>query len=287
MAKTGRPAGRPAKKAEKTEKIVASPKGEVMNGLVVAQSDVQQIFRVTDRVKEDEIMRYAALPGVRLEFDPVHFLELADGFVAMLEPDAQKSYWLAKAEFDSRKREADRALYETPTAVDPMAKLLDGPRGMANPITRDLAMLKALAPEYYFTTRLEGGQGDLTAALEVGFRVMRHPKDDTEERTKPPTEWSGERWKIRDGVVDPTSGDEIYNVIVYIRQRAWDDNLVAMSMVSHNKYSQNKKQFVEGVDNISRDMLSSKERIQVSDLDETHAEEHTVVKDGKRIQVNP
>jgi hypothetical protein len=91
---------------------------------------------------------------------------------------------------------------------------------------------------------------------------------------------------VRDGTVDPQSGDEIFNVMVYIRQGAWKDNLDAISMISHNAYSTNKKQFFEGVDNISRDMLSSKERIQVSDLDELHVEEHTIVKDGKRVPVD-
>jgi hypothetical protein len=91
---------------------------------------------------------------------------------------------------------------------------------------------------------------------------------------------------VRDGTVDPSSGDEIYNVMVYIRQQAWKDNLAAMSMVSHNAYSSNKRQFIEGVDNISRDMLSSREKVQVFDLDETHVEEHTIVKDGKRVSIS-
>ena len=74
--------------------------------------------------------------------------------------------------------------------------------------------------------------------------------------------------------------------MVIIRQQAWKDNLDAMSMISHNAYATNKKQFVEGIDNISRDMLSSKERIQISDLDEMHVEEHTLVKNGRRVSAD-
>ena len=206
--------------------------------------------------------------------------------MATLPASAQKSYWTSNAEVEARIRTSNRALVETPNIVDPMSKLLDGPHGMANPLTRDEAEIKKLMPGYYITWRVEGGQGDIDAALRAGFRVMRRPKDKDEEENLPPNEWSGERWKVRDGLRDPASDEEIYNVMVYIREQAWKDNLAAMSMISHNAYSTNKKQFVEGVDNISRDMLSSKERIQVSDLDELHVEEHTMVKNGKRVSVD-
>ena len=85
-------------------------------------------------------------------------------------------------------------------------------------------------------------------------------------------------WKVRDGTMDPTSGEEIFNVMVCIEMKRWEDHLKAMSMISHNAYSANQQKFYEGADNISRDMLSSKERIEVSSLDEIHAEEVTLGK---------
>jgi hypothetical protein len=273
------------KTAEKTA-TKSAPESQVMQSVSLESSNLKQIYRVSEKTTQEEILRYAEMPGVELEFDVARFQKLEESFVGMLPANAQKQYWLALADFESRRKLANRALYETPTAVDPMSKLLDGPHGMANPLTRDAAEVQKLAPEYYVTWRIEGGQGDLDNALRAGFRVMRRPKDDTEKATKSPLEWSGERWRVRDGTVDPQSGDEIFNVMVYIRQGAWKDNLDAISMISHNAYSTNKKQFFEGVDNISRDMLSSKERIQVSDLDELHVEEHTIVKDGKRVPVD-
>ncbi len=158
-----------------------------------------------------------------------------------------------------------------------MAKLLDGPKGGGNPLVRDQEFVQAkIGRDWYITWRVEGGQGDLEAALASGFKVMRKPKDKHEEDHVDPREWSGDRWTVRDGIVDRASGEVIYNVMVYIRAQAQKDHVAAMSMVSHNRYSANKQQFVEGVDNISRDMLSSKERITVADLDEVKAEEHTV-----------
>ena len=259
----------------------------VVNPIPNDDPNIAQSYKVIEGASLEEILRYAQMPGVELDFDLARFQELDDNFVALLPASAQKAYWLAKAEFEGRRKMADRALFETPTTVDPMSKLLDGPHGASNPLVRDSDMIQKLMPEYYVTWRVEGGQGDIENALKAGFRVVRHPLDDTERTTKSPLDWSGERWKIRDGTIDPISGEEIFNVMVYIRKKAWKDNLDAMSMISHNAYSTNKKQFVEGVDNISRDMLSSKERIQVSDLDEMHVEEHTLVQDGKRVQVRP
>lgn len=279
MAKTGKVAGRSASpKAAKAPAVVTSIPSD--------DSSLKQVYKVTEKTSDEDIIRYAELPGVELEFDYVHFRRLDDGFVGMLPPSAQKAYWLAHSEFESRRRLADRALYETPSSVDPMAKLLDGPHGMSNPLVHDEDEVKRLMPGFYVTWRIQGGQGDLESALRAGFKVMRRPKDNAEKKNVDPQEWSGEMWRIRDGTVDPSSGDEIFNVMVYIREGAWKDNLQAMSMISHNAYSTNKKQFVEGVDNISRDMLSTKERVQVVDLDEMHVEEHTEVRDGKRVNVS-
>jgi hypothetical protein len=270
----------------KAAKIKTSvPKSQVINSVPDSDS-LGQVYRVTDATTHEEIIRYAELPGVVLEFDVVKFQKLDDDFVSMLPASAQKAYWLTLAEYEDRRKLADRAVYEA-TSVDPMSKLLDGPRGTANPLVRDALEVQRLAPEYYFTWRIEGGQGDLDSARRAGFRVMCRPKDEIERNTKSPIEWTGERWKIRDGTSDPISGDEIFNVMVYIRKQAWKDNLDAMSMVSHNAYSTNKKQFVEGVDNLSRDMLSAKERIQVADLDELHIEEHTLIRNGTRVQEDP
>lgn len=287
MAKSGRSVASSksqSKRAAVQESSVPVVAGDISEG----DKNLVNVFKVTDLTSDEDIIRYGELPGVVLEFDYVKFRKLSDEFVAMLPASSQKNYWIAFSEWDSRRKLADRAVYETPNAVDPMSKLLDGPRGTANPLVRDKEIIdKKIGGEYYVTWRLEGGQGDLEAAERVGFKVMRHPKDKEEEKTKSPLDWSGERWAIRDGTVDPTSGDEIYNVMVCIRQQAWTDNLQAMSLISHNAYSTNKKQFFEGADNISRDMLSSKERIQVSDLDELHVEEHTIVQNGRRVAVKP
>jgi hypothetical protein len=274
MAKTRSPAI-----AKTGEAKMAKP--AVVVNTAPAPDDLRQIFKVIETTSDEDILRYAEMPGVELEFDVVRFRRLEDNLVAMLPPIAQKNYWLSFAEYEGRKKLADRALFETPGAVDPMSKLLDGPRGMSNPLTHDQAEVeKLLGPDWYITWRIQGGQGDLEGALQSGFRVMRRPKDEAERKAHDPREWNGEVWRVRDGTVDPTSGDEIFNVMVYIRAQAWKDNLQAMSMVSHNAYSNNKKQFFENTENISRDMLSSRERIQVSDLDEMHVEEHTV--GGKR-----
>jgi hypothetical protein len=246
------------------------------------ENALKQVFKVTENTTESEVLRVAALPGTVLEFDVVFFKKLPDEVVEKLSSEAQKAYWKAEGEFEARRKMADRALFETPTAVDPTAKLLDGPRGMANPLNRDRALVSEKLPGYYVTWRIIGGQGDFEQALQAGFKVICHPKDDTELKNKSPLDWSGDRWTIRDGTLDPTSGDQIYNVMVAIRQQIWDDNLKAMSLASHNAYASQKKQFIEGADNISRD---SKEVIEVSDLDELHAEEHTIVQEGKRVHV--
>ena len=281
MAKTGKVTATKSVKA-------AVPKTIVNHDVSDGDPSLRQQYVVTDKSKLEDIIRYAEMPGIDLVFDFAHFLKLDDSFVAMLPANAQKAYWLTLAEYESRKRLADRAVFETPNAVDPRSKLLDGPHGMSNPLVHDQdEVQKLIGRDWYITWRVEGGQGDLEGALKAGFKVMRKPKDDTERKTKSPLEWTGERWKIPDGTVDPSSGEAISNVMVYIRQQAWKDNIDAMSMISHNAYSQNKRQFIEGVDNISRDMLSSKERIEVSNLDELHVEEHTEVQDGKRISVSP
>jgi hypothetical protein len=274
--------------AQASETKSPKAKASVVTQIPSEDTSLKQVFKVLETTSEEDILRYAEMPGVTLEFDYVRFRRLDDSFVGMLPASAQKAYWIAHEEFESRKRLADRAVYETPNVVDPMSKLLDGPHGMSNPLTHDQdEVRKRMGSSWYVTWRVEGGQGDIDAALRAGFRVVRRPKDDAERENVDPTEWSGERWKIRDGTIDPISGDEIFNVMVYIRAGAWKDNLQAMSMISHNAYSTNKKQFVEGVDNISRDMLSSKERVQTVDLDEMHVEEHTVVQNGKRVQVDP
>jgi hypothetical protein len=274
-------------KTRTVAKKLREPKAQVNGPSVAADANLAQIYRVTDKTGQEDILRYAEMPGMELAFDVAHFLKLDDSFVGMLPPGAQRNYWLAFADYDSRRKLADRALYETPGSSDPRSKLLDGPHGKANPLVRDAEFVQGkVGRDWYITWRVQGGQGDFTEALESGFRVICRPKDAREREEKTPFEWSGEQWKVRDGTVDPTSGDEIFNVMVYIRQKAFDDHKLAMSMVSHNAYSTVKREFVDGVDNISRDMSSSKERIQVSDLDELHVEEHTLVKDGKRVVID-
>jgi hypothetical protein len=277
--KRGRKAANPIPESEATQ-----PVAKAIPTTPIDENALKQVFTVVESTAEEEILRVSALPGTLLEFDSVRFKKLSDSFIAMLPASGQKAYWKAEGEFESRRKLADRALFETPTVVDPMAKLLDGPRGMANPLERDKKYIEDLLPEYYVTWRIEGGQGDLPSAKEAGFREMRHPKDDTERKEKSPLEWTGDRWSIRDGTQDPQSGDQIYNVMVVIRKRLWNDNLSAMSLVSHNKYLQHKQQFVEGVDNITRD---TRESIEISDLDELHVEEHTMVQEGKRVTVDP
>jgi hypothetical protein len=237
---------------------------------------LKSIFEVKESTSDEDLMRYASLPGVDLKFDSIRLKVLDESLVAMLPPSGQKAYWTAFTEYESRRKLADRALFETANVVDPMSKLLDGPKGSGNPLVRDQEFVQKKMPGWYVTWRVEGGQGDLENALAAGFKVMRRPKGPHEEANVSPIEWSGERWTVRDGTIDRESRDAIYNVMVYIREQAQKDHLAAMSMISHNRYSSNKQQFVEGIDNISRDMLSSKERIAVADLDELHTEEHTV-----------
>jgi hypothetical protein len=241
----------------------------------VISGALKNIFDVVSATSNEDIVKYASAPGVELRFSAVDFKILDESFVAMLPPQGQKAYWTAFAEYESRRKLANQALFETPNVVDPMAKILDGPKGGANPIVRDREFVQKRMPGFHVSWRVEGGQGDLESALAAGYKVVRKPKDKSEESLDP-REWTGERWTLRDGTVDPESRDVIYNVMVYIREQAYKDHLAAMSMVSHNMYAQNKQQFVEGVDNISRDMLSAKERIEVADLDELHAEEHTM-----------
>lgn len=255
----------------------------VNNPETIPDPNLKQVYNVKGDVSVEDLLRYSALPGVRLVFDKNDLPNLSDATVSMLPTEAKIAYDEAVNANREAERLERRAMYETGVAVDPMTKLLDGPHGMSNPLVRDSNMVQKLLPEYYVTWRVEGGQGDLEMARRAGFKMMRRPKDDTEAEEVSPLDWSGEIWRVRDGTVDPTSGDEIYNVMVVIRERAWKDNLDAMSMISHNAYATNKKQFVEGVDNLSRDMLSSRERIEVTDLDELHVEEHSVIQNGKRV----
>lgn len=280
MANTTKAKAKSAAKATKTPISEASMPDESVQMkpiMPVDSSALKNIFDVVEATSGEDILRYAALPGVELRFSPVSFKALDESFVAMLPPSGQKAYWTAFAEYESRRKLANRALFESPNVVDPMTKILDGPKGAANPIVRDREFVQKRMPGFHVSWRVEGGQGDLEAALAAGYKVVRKPKDKSEESLDP-REWSGDRWTLRDGTVDPESRDVIYNVMVYIREQAYKDHLAAMSMVSHNMYAQNKQQFVEGVDNISRDMLSSKERIEVADLDELHAEEHSIRK---------
>ena len=247
--------------------------------------ELQQVFKVTDGMSEEQIIRADGLPGVRLEFDYVYFRKLSDDFVATLKAHNQKAYWLAYGEFSDRDRRSNVALHSI--GVDPMSKILDRPRGRNNPLVRDGERVQAImGKDWYVTWRVQGGEGDFTGALEAGFKVIRRPVDKEEEKAKSPLDWSGEVWKIRDGTVDPSSAEEIFNVMVVIRRQIWDDNLKAMSMVSHNAYSQKKRQFIEGTENISRDMLGGREKVILQDLDEMHLEEHTEVREGRRVRVD-
>jgi hypothetical protein len=236
--------------------------------------DVMQPFKVSESTAQEEIMRADSLPGVRLEFDFVFFKKLSDDFVATLKPHNQKAYWLSFKEFEDRSRQANIALHSIGT--DPLNKILDRPRGKSNPLVRDLEKVQPLIPRFHVTWKVQGGEGDLPGAIETGFRVIRHPKDAEEEKTKSPLEWSGERWTIADGTADPTSGEAIYNVMVAIERQRWEDHLKAMSMASHNAYSQVKQQFYDGAENISKDMLGGKEKILPPewDLEHSRAEEY-------------
>ncbi|MFA5335698.1 MAG: hypothetical protein WC324_02135 [Candidatus Omnitrophota bacterium] len=257
---------------------VVAPKSIEPKAIMPVDSGaLKSVFEVSSNTSNEDIMRYASAPGVELRFNAVDLKVLDESFVAMLPAQGQKAYWMAFSDFESRRKLANQALFETPNVVDPFSKLLDGPKGSGNPLVRDQEFVQEkIGRDWYITWRVEGGQGDLEAALRSGFKVMRRPKDKAEESHVDPREWSGERWTVRDGTLDRESGEHIYNVMVYIRARAQKDHVAAMSMVSHNRYATNKQQFVEGIDNISRDMLSSKERITVADLDEVKAEEHTV-----------
>lgn len=269
MAKTAT-----AKSAKTPPTVVANVPSESV--------DLLQTFKVGESTGEEEIVRMDSMPGTRLEFDYVYFRKLPDDFVATLKAQNQKAYWLAFAEYSDRTRRSNIAQHEI--GVDPLTKILDRPRGRNNPLVRDADHVqKIIGKDWYVTWRIQGGEGDLTGAQEAGFKLIRRPVDKDEEKAKSPLEWTGEIWKIPDGTADPSSGEAIYNVMVCIRRRIWDDNLKAMSMASHNAYSQNKKQFFEGAENISRDMLGGKEKVILQDLDETHIEEHTEVREGRRV----
>ena len=270
MAKTGTVKSARAPKAPPTVATVVQPEDMV---------ELQQVFKVLEGMDEAEIARADGMPGVRLEFDYVHFGKLSESFVATLRGQSQKAYWLAFSEWDDRSRRANIAQHEI--GVDPMSKLLDGPRGKANPLLRDSEIVSKRLPGWYVTWRVQGGEGDLTNAQIAGFKVIRRPVDKVEEKEKEPFDWSGEVWRIPDGTSDPISGEAIYNVMVVIRQQLWDDKLKAMSMVSHNQYSQTKRQFIEGAENISRDMLGGREQVIIQDLDEVHIEDH--YDHGKKI----
>ena len=233
--------------------------------------ELQQVFKVTEGMKEDEVSRADALPGVRIEFDFVHFQKFTDAFIGTLKVANQRAYLEAEQEFASRSRRVNTALHEI--GVDPISKILDRPRGKSNPLVRDGEMVqKLLGAKWYVTWKVAGGEGDFESSLEMGFKPIRRPVDKNEQKTKAPFEWTGELWKIRDGTVDPTSGDEIFNVMVVVERQRWDDSLKAMSMASHNQYSQHKQQFIEGAENISRDMLGGKEHVTIQDMDDVVAE---------------
>lgn len=237
-----------------------------------------QLFRVSEATSEDEIIRQDSAAGVGLEFDFVHFKKLSDEFVATLKPSSQKAYWLSKAEFEDRSRRANIALHEV--GVDPMTMILDRPRGRNNPLIRDGEKVqKLVGREWYITWKVQGGEGDFESARQAGFEVVRRPTpEQVEAKEKDVFKWAGEVWKIPDGTSDLTSGEAIYNVMMFIRRSRFEDHNKAMSMASHNAYAQVKRQFVEGSDNISRDMLGGKEKVLPPDwdLDQISVEQHTV-----------
>ncbi len=260
---------------KKATKAVEAPKVEAESTATTVSAPVaSQVFKVNSDTVESEIVFADGTPGTEIQFDYVHFKKLSDDFVATLKPANQKAYWLAFGEFDRRDHEANIALHSI--GVDPLSKILDRPRGKNNPLVRDeLFMKEKLGREWYVTWRIQGGEADIKDALEAGFTLMRHPDKAKGESLKDPDpfKWTGEAWKIPDGTAS-LQGDQIFNVMVVIRQKRWDDSLKAMSMASHNAYSQVKQQFFEGAENISRDMLGGKEKVIASDLDQTRAEEY-------------
>lgn len=251
---------------------------------VVEDADAQ-VFVVSDSTKLDEIEQMAAAPGVRLSFDATYMPFLDEEFVTRLPVKAQKEYWMKWGEFVRKRNLSANA--EFSIGVDPRKKLLDSSMIGSNPLDKDREIVEKRLPGYYVTWRVQGGSGDYLDALSKGFKPIRRPKDDEEMEKKSPLDWSGEQWRVRDGSSDKDTGDELYNAMVVIRSDAWKDHLDAVSMISHNAYAQNKKQFIEGIDNMNRDMLSAKERVEVIDLDEQHAEEHTILHGGERVRVTP
>ena len=181
------------------KKAATITKAEVMaqETLPTDLEGLQQVFKVSDSTSDDDIVKADGMPGVRLEFDYVYFRKLSESFVAMLKPHNQKSYWLAYGEWEDRSTRSNRALHEI--GVDPITKILDRPRGSSNPIVRDQEKVqKLLGHDWYVTWRVQGGQGDLTNALESGFKIICRPQKGEEKKS--PLEWSGEAWKIRDGI---------------------------------------------------------------------------------------
>jgi len=228
---------------------------------VVTPGAMAEEFLVKDSTPIEEIVLKDGTPTVTLKFDYVYFKKLSDDFVAKMRPENQKAYWLAFAEYDDRSRKANIALHEI--GVDPIQRLLDGPRGSANPLVKAITQVQAIAgKDWYITSRVAGGEGDYESALQAGFRPIRHPskdKGETLEKT-PWQDWSGDIWSIPDGSVS-AQGEQIFSILVYVRAQAQKDHNDAMAMISHNKYSQNKQLFYDNASNISRDMLGSKERL--------------------------
>ena len=143
--------------------------------------ETSQVFKVVENMTEESIAKADGMPGVRLEFDFVYFRKLSESFVATLKPSSQKAYWLAFAEYGDRDRRANIALHSI--GKDPRSMMLDRPHGKSNPLVRDSEIVEKLlnkglgkAEQWYVTWRLQGGQGDFTDALEVGFKAIHRPK---------------------------------------------------------------------------------------------------------------
>ncbi len=259
----------------------------------VIEIPVVESFLVNDDVS-DEVLLAKNEAGVPLKFDYVHFKKRSDEVVSKLSPLNAKAYGISEAEFAQRDREANIALHSI--GVDPMRKILDGPKGMGNPLTRDLAKVQArLGKEWYVTSRVTGGEGDFESAQAVGFRPLRRPnsaKGETFEGTDP-FDWSGELWGIPDGTADG-QGNQVVNMLVVIRAKAWENSNKAMAMASKNRYSQQKEQFLDSMTEIAESQLGGKQKVLAPEnaenpkgwnLDETHVEEmYDTYKDGRRIR---
>ena len=148
--------------AKATTKAAKVPTGVSLETPV----ELQQVFKVTEGMKEDEVSRADALPGVRIEFDFVHFQKFTDAFIGTLKVANQRAYLEAEQEFASRSRRVNTALHEI--GVDPISKILDRPRGKSNPLVRDGEMVqKLLGAKWYVTWKVAGGEGD----FESSFRM--------------------------------------------------------------------------------------------------------------------